>query len=484
MNELHTLWQLVGQLSAGQKRLLGRSISPTFSYGQVYRLLAQSKQYNRALEEKVNRLFSHPRSVYQAIGKLNDLILEELHKQQADHSVPVRLNHQLVVAEMLYNSGLYERCDKALNDLIDQATEYDAFEVLDKALHLRQRLILKTYTLDRQLPALEANYTQHLKVYDQLEALHRLAMLDKLLQMRLRDRYVLGVQDDFVAMAEQRLAELKPEAPIVRLMHIHARSVTAFLRTDLEACKGQNPELLALLQDHAQLADSYTEIYFNALHHCLRVCYWNNDYKTGLSLAEGMGQRLLSGILPDGLKHYAYCNIHLYRLLCLEGDGQYKAGLELEKETMAFLRTYQQQLEPSLHYLFYYTFASLHSSVGQHDKARQHMAKIYNKLHGEPRQDIYVFALHSLCLSSILSGDAELEEYWYKRLQQHYRSTQPYFEMEKQLMVQIEEAVKKPRQRNAVFGELYRLATQPPTNEQEAFAQKYVLYLKALPVSA
>jgi hypothetical protein len=278
------LFDLIKSLTPSEKRYL-KLFASSFggkensTYMRLFDAIEEMAEYDEEAIKKrfKNELFVRQLSV--AKNYLYNVIQKSLIQSNAEFSVSMKMQMQLISVELLFEKGLHAQCEKLVHRLKEQCIKYEDYTLLERVLDWEIRLLLK-----------DSNYEEALKMTHQQS--RQLEQRQLILKYKSKAIELFSTKIGTPAINSKRKTEIAPiakellknpigkDAPILA-QYFYYSTLNFYYSSvrNAEERLNYSYKVFSIFNENSAFAAANSRLYMGALNNYCQALLGMNEFK-------------------------------------------------------------------------------------------------------------------------------------------------------------------------------------------------------------
>jgi hypothetical protein len=472
LTEIH---EFIQALTGSEKRYISSFIKPNSVNGQLFQYLMRTPYPVDADKAREDLGYQDNYPGFLRITRyLEERVLALIKQYDRKNSINALLTDAIQDVEALYARGFYERADKIIQQAKKQAQKVERLEMLLELLRWQHKLVVNSYELDKQIPALRLVYEEQQEVTDKLKNLYGYILLEEQVLLRFRRDYFSREESHKIPLDNPLLLdEAKPHSLRAQCLYHVIRGLTFFYNDEMDRAEAEYYKLDLISNRHLFLKTVYLEDYLTAMLSWVRVKYWRGNHESAQKLIGKIQKSQLIEDLPQARRSQFYQLLYNYQFIIYEDLRQLDKAKAMIPRINELLEN--GKVDPLAKDVFYYNFAIIHFDLQESTHARHYLKLILQKNPKQVRDDIYVFAQILELLVLYDSREWDTLDYKIKSTYRFLKKRKRIYKLESLIMDFIRQ-LPRARNREKLIALLSTLRDQIEALKTVSFEQKATRY--------
>ncbi|MBX3101933.1 MAG: hypothetical protein KF690_05450 [Bacteroidetes bacterium] len=475
MKPLTEIHELIHSLTGSEKRYISSFIKPNSVNGQLFQYLMRTPFPVDADQARDDLGYRDNYPGFLRITRyLEERVLALIKQYDRKNSINALLTDAIQDVEALYARGFYDRADKIIIQAKKQAQKVERLEMLLELLRWQHKLIVNSYELDKQIPALRQVYDEQQEVANKLRNLYEYMLLEEEVLLRFRRDYFSREESHKITLDNELVHdEVKPHSLRAQCLYHVIRGLTFFYNDEMDRAEAEYYKLDLISNRHLFLKTVYLEDYLTAMLSWVRVKYWRGHLESAQKLISKIQNSQLIEDLPQARRSQYYQLLYNYQFIIYEDQRQLEKARDMIPTIIDLLE--HGKVDPLAKDVFYYNFAIIHFDLHDSGIARHYIKAILQKNPKQVRDDIYVFAQILELLILYDAQEWDTLDYRIKSTYRFLKKRKRIYKLESLIMDFIRQ-LPKAKTRPKLIELLRKLRDQIELLKSEQFEQKATRY--------
>ena len=409
-NEEIKYFRKVSSLQQGEK-----------NYIKLFNYIASLDEYD---EEQVKVHFKNETFIKHLPSEKNQLlhhVLKSLRHFRIENNAVAQINEKIKNIQILFNKSLYKQARKVLNDVKEQAYEYELFYYILEIIDLEKVVIdMEAHFGQITNITIEKLIEEEVDIYKKIEQLtHFEKLLSRLHQLSAKMLFVRTKEDvdeiektlnDSVLLSS---SDINSQKSFITSLHI--KGLAARLLNKPDEMFDAFQSLIYTLENNPSLISELPKSYVQAHGYVVRFYAIKRLYTDGFKTIDKLKALWLGPAFKStDLQIAIFSNSYINEMLLYAYIGQHDKAKNVIPVVIKGLEKYEAKINEEELLRIYQVITMVYFGVGEYSKALHWVNRIINSNYAELRQDIIrISKLINLIIHFELGND-DLLPYIYK----------------------------------------------------------------------
>jgi hypothetical protein len=408
------------------------------NYIKLFEYISSLDEYD---EEKVKEKFKNETFIKHLPSEKNQLlhhILKSLRHFRIENNIAASINEQIKNIQILFNKSLYKQSRKVLNQIKEQAYEYELFYSILEIIELEKVLIDMEAHFGQVTPVtIEKLIDEETEIFKKIEQLTYFEqLLSRLNELSTRLLFV-RTKSDVKEIEEVENDKLLNAGTSINskksfIISLHVKGLASRLLNRSDEMFDAFRSLVYTMENNPSLISQLPKNYVEAHGYLIRYYAIKRMYNDGFKTIDKLKALWLNPEFKStDLQIAIFSNSYIYEMALYAYIGQHDKARQVIPSVIKGLEKYETKINEEELLRIYHVITMVYFGNGEYSKALHWINKIINSNYSELRQDIIrISKLVNLIIHFEL-GNEDLLPYLYKSTQRFVSSldTKYHFEV-------------------------------------------------------
>lgn len=391
------------------------------NYIRLFEYISSLNEYD---EEDVKKHFKNETFIKHLPSEKNQLlhhILKSLRHFRIEHNKTAKINEKIKNIQILFNKSLYKQARKILNEVKEQAYEYELFYYILEIIDLEKVVIdMEAHFGQITHITLDNLVEEEINIYKKIEQLTHLEKLLSRLNRLLAKLLFVRTEEDVREIEKIISDNILNNPEIINskksfIISLHIKGLAARLLNKPDEMFEAFHKMVLSFEETPSLISELPKNYVSAHGYIIRYYAIKRLYTDGFKTIDKLKALWLNPEFSStDLQISIFSNSYINEMLLYAYIGQHDKAKNVIPAVIKGLEKYETKINEEELLRIYQVITMVYFGVGEYSKALHWVNKIINSNYTELRQDIIrISKLINLIIHFELNND-DLLPYLYK----------------------------------------------------------------------